>query len=787
MVIMATVMLLNVIGTGGVGVAWGATGGSGATETSELKQDGAAGVKQEVDVDFEEGDLASPLRGGWKIPTEGWKARLEEHEPALGKRAVKLSVGEKSDAPFGNLMRKLGGEAYRGMRVRLSAKVRLDKAGSGQARMWLRVDRTDEKMGAFDNMSDRPITSTTWTDAKIEADVDFDAKTVNIGFMSLGGATVWVDAVRFEVIGKATFAPDQEASPPLAFTQRGRENVVAAARLLAYVRFFHPGDAAVGVKTWDHFAISAIERVESAVDAQALAKELQEVFRSVEPTIQVWAGGPEDAPGLPPTPQGATEFAYWMHVGAGSVSAMPNGGGVYRSKVIKESRYSDGDPGGAEYEESFVVKHLGGGVSARFALKVFADAKGTLPHAATPEALAKSEGALKLNVLNRASRLAGVVAAWGVFQHFYPYFDVVKVDWDAELVRALDKAAIDETARDYLATLRGLVSSLQDGHGGVYETQQSHGKVLPIALAWIENDLVVVGVYEREASLVERGDVILSIEGKSTKAIYKSVSKLGSAATQGWMRHISPTLIVMECSSDQLVHIELRKPDGEWRQAFIRSVAEMVKGSDLPQRPGQGEEVAPGIVYFNLDNTSKVALDDVLQKLTEAQGVIFDMRGYPGDAAYALMSHLIDKHATSAQWNIPIVKKPDREGWEWNQSGRWNLAPKEPRIKGHVVFLTDGRAISYAESIMGIVEAYKLGEIVGSTTAGTNGNVNMFEVLGMYRIAWTGMKVLKHDGSQHHGIGIAPTVSAKPTYKGFMEGRDEVLEAGIEVIKNKMK
>ena len=44
------------------------------------------------------------------------------------------------------------------------------------------------------------------------------------------------------------------------------------------------------------------------------------------------------------------------------------------------------------------------------------------------------------------------------------------------------------------------------------------------------------------------------------------------------------------------------------------------------------------------------------------------------------------------------------------------------------------------------------------------------------------MRVLKHDGSQHHGIGILPTVPASQTLEGVRQGRDEVLEKGIEIV-----
>jgi C-terminal processing protease CtpA/Prc len=117
-----------------------------------------------------------------------------------------------------------------------------------------------------------------------------------------------------------------------------------------------------------------------------------------------------------------------------------------------------------------------------------------------------------------------------------------------------------------------------------------------------------------------------------------------------------------------------------------------------------------------------------------------------------------------------------------HESG-WPVPPEKPYFNARRVFLTDGRAISYAETVMGIVEAFKLGEIVGGPTAGTNGNVNPFRLPGGYTIPWTGMKVLKHDGSQHHGIGILPTVAAARTRKGVAAGRDEILLRGLEVVR----
>jgi C-terminal processing protease CtpA/Prc len=84
---------------------------------------------------------------------------------------------------------------------------------------------------------------------------------------------------------------------------------------------------------------------------------------------------------------------------------------------------------------------------------------------------------------------------------------------------------------------------------------------------------------------------------------------------------------------------------------------------------------------------------------------------------------------------------------------------------------------------MGLVEHHRLAPIVGEPTAGTNGNVNPFVLPGRYGVSWTGMKVLKQDGSRHHGVGIQPTVPCSRTIAGVAAGRDEQLERALAIVR----
>ena len=84
---------------------------------------------------------------------------------------------------------------------------------------------------------------------------------------------------------------------------------------------------------------------------------------------------------------------------------------------------------------------------------------------------------------------------------------------------------------------------------------------------------------------------------------------------------------------------------------------------------------------------------------------------------------------------------------------------------------------------MGLVEHYHLGEIVGSATAGANGNfAQISEPTGCFSV-FTGLRVTKSDGSRFHLIGIQPTIPVSRTIAGVAAGRDEVLEKALDYVR----
>jgi C-terminal processing protease CtpA/Prc len=577
------------------------------------------------------------------------------------------------------------------------------------------------------------------------------------------------------ILALSSCVPTQSVQPETArtLTPQGLDNLVAFTRLLGYVRHFYPGDEAA-TTDWDAFAVEGIRIAETATTPADLAHKLETLFQPVAPLVRVFPG--KQNPVLPSElkPQAnevSLKTVSWRHQGFGqTASQQPN---VYESRRVTTDATKSADA--SDPQKPFIAD-LGGGVSCLVPLALFADAKGTLPHSNSPIKEAKT-GAVKYSGNDRSTRLAAVALAWNVMQHFYPYFDVVKVDWPQVLRETLNAASNDADEAAFLKTLRRMIAQLHDGHGGVYHpSDNSDSYRVPVIFGWVEDRLIVTQVAD-EAVGLRPGDIVVKVDGKPSAEILTEKEALISGATLQWRRFNSVYQLVFGSKDSQML-LDVLTQNGETRSVTLqRTMAEPLRET----RPPKVQEIKPGIFYLDLDRIVDADFQAALPQLERAKGIIFDLRGYP-KVSPDLIGYLIDKPAASPHWNIPIVTTPDHANLVYLDAGRWNLQPKAPRLKAKIAFLADGRAISYAESYLGIIEAYKLAEIVGETTAGTNGNINPFILPGNYRVIWTGMKVLKHDGSQHHGIGIQPTVPVSRTIRGVAEQRDEQLERAIATV-----
>jgi hypothetical protein len=149
---------------------------------------------------------------GWRAPAvlrdAGYAIGPEREDVFGGAGAARIDsrAAEGGANLFGNLMQSVDAAPYHGKRVRYRAAVKVAEAeAGGQAQLWLRVDLAAAggapRMGFFDNMGDRPITSGEWQTYEIVGDVAPDAQRIVLGTMTLGQCLVLVDEATLEVVG----------------------------------------------------------------------------------------------------------------------------------------------------------------------------------------------------------------------------------------------------------------------------------------------------------------------------------------------------------------------------------------------------------------------------------------------------------------------------------------------------------------------------------------------------------------------------------------------------------
>jgi C-terminal processing protease CtpA/Prc len=130
----------------------------------------------------------------------------------------------------------------------------------------------------------------------------------------------------------------------------------------------------------------------------------------------------------------------------------------------------------------------------------------------------------------------------------------------------------------------------------------------------------------------------------------------------------------------------------------------------------------------------------------------------------------------------PLFEKPGTTHLEtWIDAGP--TSPNPNYYRGKVILLGDERTQSHAEFTMMALRTAPDVTIVGSPTAGADGNVSLIALPGGLRTYFSGLGVFYPDGRPTQRVGIVPDVLAVPTIAGIQNGVDEVLERALSLVR----
>jgi C-terminal processing protease CtpA/Prc len=308
---------------------------------------------------------------------------------------------------------------------------------------------------------------------------------------------------------------------------------------------------------------------------------------------------------------------------------------------------------------------------------------------------------------------------------------------------------------------------------------------LPLSWDVVEGKLAVTWVDPAAGIRVKVGDVVEEFDGVPAALRIKSAEALASGATPGHRRYRACAALRAGPAGEP-VALALRTLSGEaYRLTLTRQPVDdsPLRGPSM-REPGLPRlaRPAPGVVYIDLDRYRDEEFSAALAEARKADGVVFDLRGYP-QVGMAWLRQLATKPLVWDRYSNVINRLPDRRATVLETFKPPIEQPLPGWPKAKVAFLTDGRAVSYAETFLAQVDNTKVGPIVGEPTAGSNGGVALYTLPDGTRISWTGQKAVRADGSRLHGVGIRPSVVVHRTLRGLAEGRDEALDRAVELVR----
>jgi C-terminal processing protease CtpA/Prc len=340
--------------------------------------------------------------------------------------------------------------------------------------------------------------------------------------------------------------------------------------------------------------------------------------------------------------------------------------------------------------------------------------------------------------------------------------------------------------KDYQLALLEFSSRIHDAHVQPLQGQGARppegGCQVPATIRNIEDKPVVTAYsdVETQRTGLKIGDVILSVDGVSAAALLHEWRPYYSASNEETLKgKLTRALARGVCGRAQIV---VR------RDGVTESVAEQrvpVGKLDLTSafqddRPGDAFQLlSPQIAYLKLSAASQSKAAEYIKQASGTKGLIIDIRGYPAEfMVWALGPLLLDKPARVNRRTVANINEPGAFFWAEPDTMR----PREPHYAGNIAILVDENSVSQSEATALVFRASPRAIVVGSTTAGADGDVSPFSLPGQYSTQISGCGSFDLDKRPTQHIGIVPDVVVRPSIAGIMSGHDEILEAAVRAM-----
>ena len=383
-------------------------------------------------------------------------------------------------------------------------------------------------------------------------------------------------------------------------------------------------------------------------------------------------------------------------------------------------------------------------------------------------------------------RLLALFRFWNMVEYFFPYKYLIEGDWDEALARQIPMFAKADGAQGYVLAVIGLLDEIGDTHAGIWRNNPVMNDYFgvrraPLRVRFVEGKPVITGFYDEEYAPMtglKVGDIITHLDGKPVEHFIEKLKKETTASNDRVrLRNVARLLLR---GNGEKVNITVSRGLQSITKSIFRlsrQELELRRDADFNGLSEVVKRLGKDIGYLNLGKLKRSQVAVAMAGFKDARGLILDLRNYPADFTVFELGRYLYPHK---QPFVSITRGSTELPGLFTFGKTLEVGIQNPDYyKGHIVILVDEQTQSSSEYHAMAFRRAPKAIVMGSTTAGADGNVSPITLPGGINTAFTGIGIYYPDGGPTQQIGIVPEVVAEPTIAGITEGRDEVLDKAV--------
>lgn len=709
-----------------------------------------------LNFDFETAEKGSPA--GWdSFGSSNYILALDSTNIKSGKYSVSIKFND------GNQNFKAWAftipNNYSGKKITLTGYIKTENVTDGYAGLWMRIDPSI----AFDNMNKNGVKGTTdWTKYEITLEMNPEkTKQIVIGGLLVGKGKMWLDNFHVSIDGKdikelepfvrklfpAEKDKEFDKGSGIAIVSVDKnhiENLKILGLIWGFLKYYHP-NIAKGEYNWDYELFRIIPKILYSENK----KNRDDILVKWIDNFGQFAPGKENV------------------FKSSEVKIEPD------LDWIKNFNFSD--------ELTTLLLKVKNAHRQKEHYYI-----GLQPGVGNPDF--KNENAYSsLKYPDAGFRLLTLYRYWNIIQYYFPYKNLIEEDWKNILEEFLPKFINVKNETDYTLTVLELIGRVHDTHANVWGDNQVLNNYFglrnaSVKLKFIESKPVVMGYYDEKSGKetgLEIGDIISVINNKPVEEIVKERLKYSPASNYSTkLRDIARNLFRTNDSLITIKFIRNDKTENKTLKTFSTKEINIYSKNQVPDTCFK--IINKDIAYINNGSLKKKYLPKIWKEVENTKGLIIDIRNYPSDfVLYDLSSYLMPESTPFVKFTNGSIENPGLFTFTKSlNAGRKN----KDYYKGKVVILINEISQSSAEFHSMAYRVNPNTTIIGSTTAGADGNVSQFYLPGGISTMISGIGVYYPEGKETQRIGIVPDIELNPTIQGIKKGKDELINKAIDII-----